>query len=136
LGRDDLINDPRFQSDQSRWEHRNILDPIASKWVADQTAEEVISAAEKIPIPAGLCNSHTEVAKDPQVTAREMLKEVPTPDGKSTVLVTNVPFGMSVTPLKIERSIPSVGQNNEEIYCGLLGYRREDLDQFIEDGVI
>ena len=136
VGREDLSTDPRFHDDMARWEHRDIIDPVVSEWVASQTAEEVIAAAEKIPIPCGICYQQTEVAGDPQVKAREMLTEVPTPDGKSKVLVTGLPLRMSATPTSIERSFPAVGQHNQEIYCGLLDYSREDLVKLEEDGII
>lgn len=136
IGREDLATDPRFHSDPSRWEHRDILDPIVKEWVASQTAEEVITVSEKIPIPCGICHTQTEVAHDPQVKAREMLTEVASPDGNSKVTVTGIPLRMSQTPLKIERSFPAIGQHNREIYCGLLDYSPEDLDRLKEEGVI
>ncbi len=136
IGREDLAADPRFYNDLARWEHRDIIDPVVKEWVASLTAEEVITTAEKIPIPCGICYQHTEVARDPQVKALEMLTDVPTPDGKSQVVVTSIPLKMSATPLRIERSFPAIGQHNEEIYCGLLGYGREDLARLKEEGVI
>ena len=135
IGREDLATDPRFHNDLARWEYRDILDPVVSEWVASQTAEEVIAAAEKIPIPCSICYDQTEVAHDPQVKALEMLTEVPFPDG-GKVLVTNIPLKMSGTPLKIERSFPAIGQDNEEIYNELLGYSHEDLVKLKEEGVI
>ncbi|MFC1874188.1 CaiB/BaiF CoA transferase family protein [Chloroflexota bacterium] len=136
IGRDDLAADPRFHNDLSRWEHRDILAPVVEEWVASQTAEVLLAVAEKIPIPCGICYKHTEVARDPQVKAREMLTEVSSPDGKSKVVVSNSPLKMSETPLKIERSFPAIGQHNEEIYCSLLDYSRDDLNQLREEGVI
>ena len=136
IGREDLATDPRFHNDLARWEHRDILDPIVSEWVTSQTAEELITAAEKIPIPVGICYDQTEVAHDPQVKALEMLTEVPSPDGSGDVLVTSPPLRMSETPTKIERSFPAIGQHNEEIYCGLLGYSQEDLVKLKEEEVI
>ena len=136
IGREDLATDPRFRDELDRWEYRHILDPVAKEWVASQTAEEVIATAEKIPIPTGICYEQDEVAHDPQVKAREMLTEVPLPDGSGNVVVTGIPLEMSGTPLKIERSFPAIGQHNEEIYCGLLGYSREVLTKLKEEGVI
>jgi crotonobetainyl-CoA:carnitine CoA-transferase CaiB-like acyl-CoA transferase len=119
----------------ARWEHRDILDPILKDWVASQTAEEVIATAERIPIPCGICYEQTEVANDPHIKEEEMLTEVSCSNGNK-VLVTNVPFKMSGTPLKIERPLPGIGQHNEEIYCGLLGYSRENLVKLEEEGII
>lgn len=136
IDREELADDPRFHNDLARWEHRDILDPVVSEWVASQTAEEVIAAAEKIPIPCGICYEQTEVANDPQVKAREMLTSVPAHDGSGEVLVTGSPIRLSATPLKIERSFPAIGQHNEEIYGGLLGYSRDDLAKLKEEGII
>ena len=70
------------------------------------------------------------------VKAREMLVEVPSPDGKGNIVVTGIPLRMSGTRLELERSFPALGEHNEEIYCGLLGYSREDMDRLKQDGVI
>ncbi|MDD4876070.1 MAG: CoA transferase [Dehalococcoidales bacterium] len=136
INREDLIDDPRFHNDLTRWEHRDIIDPIVKQWVASQTAEEIIATTEKIPIPCGICHDITEVANDPQVKEQEMLTEVPSPDGTNKILVTNSPLQMSETPLKIERSFPSIGQYNKEIYSELLGYSDEYLNKLKEEGVI
>jgi len=136
IGREDMADDARFHNDLARWEHRDIIDPVVSEWVAAQTAEEVIAAAEKIPIPCGICYEQTEVAGDPQVQAREMLARVPFPGDGSDMLVTGLPIRMSGTPTSIDRSFPAAGEHNTEIYCGLLGYSREDLARLGEEGIV
>jgi len=134
IGREDILNDPRFHNDLARWYHRDIVDKVVSDWVASKTAEEVVADGEKVPIPCGICYRQDEVTRDPQVIDRKMLVEVPEGDG--TVLVTGVPIGMSETPPSIERSVPKEGEHNEDIYCGVLGYSREDLARLEEEGVL
>jgi len=136
IGREDLVSDPRFHNDLARWEHHDIIDKVVSDWVASQTADEVIAAGEIVPIPCGICYEQNEVAHDPQVIEREMLAEVPFPDGDGSMLVTGVPIRMSETPPSIERSFPTVGEHNEEIYCGILGYSRAELTRLGEEGVL
>ena len=136
IGRDDLAEDPRFHNDLARWEYHEIIDPVVAEWVASKTAEEIMAVAEEIPIPAGICSEQTEVASHPHVKAREMLVEVPFPDGSRNTLVTGLPIRMSGTPTEIYRSFPAVGEHNEEIYCGLLGYSREYLTRLSEEGII
>jgi crotonobetainyl-CoA:carnitine CoA-transferase CaiB-like acyl-CoA transferase len=135
IGREDLATDPRLQNDWDRWLNRDITYPVVTEWVSSQTAEEVFAAAQKIPIPCGICYDITEVANDPHIKETGMLTEVPGPDGIKFV-VTNPPLKMSATPPKIERPSPAKGEHNEEIYCGLLGYSRDDLDKLEAEGVI
>jgi crotonobetainyl-CoA:carnitine CoA-transferase CaiB-like acyl-CoA transferase len=135
IGREDLATDPRLQNDWDRWLNRDITYPVVTEWVASQTAQEVFDAAQKIPIPCGLCYDITEVAKDPHVRETGMLTEVEGPEGQKFV-VTNPPLKMSATPPKIERPSPGKGEHNKEIYCGLLGYSPEDLVKLEKEGVI
>jgi crotonobetainyl-CoA:carnitine CoA-transferase CaiB-like acyl-CoA transferase len=136
IGREDIMNDPGLKTDWDRWEHRDIVDPLVAQWAASKTADEIIAEAEKIPIPAGMCLEQTEVASDPQVKATEVLSLVPFPDGVTKVNVTSPPFKMSATPTKIERSFPTVGQDNADVYGQLLGYSPEQLAKLKEEGVI
>jgi crotonobetainyl-CoA:carnitine CoA-transferase CaiB-like acyl-CoA transferase len=43
---------------------------------------------------------------------------------------------MSETPWQIRSPAPLLGQHNEEVFCGRLGYKREDLKKMEESGVI
>lgn len=136
IRREDMANDPRFKDDYSRWEHRDIIDKSVADWVAAHTAEEIIAQAETIPIPAGICYEQSEIFHDPQVIAGECLTDISFPDGSGSMPVTNVPLHLSATPAKVERSFPGLGQNNEEIYGGLLGYSIEHLQELEKDGII
>jgi len=135
IGRENLATDPRLQNDWDRWLNRDITYPVVMEWVASQTAQEVFDAAQKIPIPCGLCYDITEVADDPHIKETGMLTEVPGPEGHKFV-VTNPPLKMSATPPKIERPSPGKGEHNKEIYCGLLGYSPKDLKSWEKEGVI
>ncbi len=135
IGREDLATDPRLQNDWDRWLNRDITYPVVTEWVASQTAQEVFDAAQKIPIPCGICYDITEVASDPHIKETGMLTEVRGPEGHKFVVV-NPPLKMSATPPKIERPSPGRGEHNKEIYCGLLGYSPKDLKSWEKEGVI
>jgi formyl-CoA transferase len=65
-----------------------------------------------------------------------MFVDAELPDGSGKIPVSNSPLQMSLTPLKVERSFPSVGQHNEEVYTGILGYTRKQVAKLEEDGII
>lgn len=136
IGREDLATDARFRDDYARWEHRDIIDKAVAEWVGAHTAAEIIAQAEKVPIPAGICYEESEVAHDPQVVARQCLTDVPFPDGSGKMPVTNVPFQLSATPLKVERSFPAVGEHNEEVYGSLFGFTKQYLEELGKEGVV
>jgi CoA:oxalate CoA-transferase len=47
-----------------------------------------------------------------------------------------VPYRFSGIPQKKPTPAPHLGEDNEEIYCGRLGYEKKDLVKLREAGII
>ena len=45
-------------------------------------------------------------------------------------------LNLSLTPYSQSRSAPTLGQHNEEVYCGQMGTSKEDLAQMQKLGII
>jgi crotonobetainyl-CoA:carnitine CoA-transferase CaiB-like acyl-CoA transferase len=67
-----------------------------------------------------------EVFDDAQVRERAYFVEHEHPDA-GVLTVPGAPFQMDGTPWSLRRPAPRLGEHNEEVYCGLLGVRKEDL---------
>ncbi len=135
IGREELASDPRFKDDMSRYQNRALINPIVSQWMAEKTVDEVIRLLEEARVPCGPVNTIAEVVADPQVKAREMLVDVEYPD-VGEVPVGGVVIKLSETPGKIRKRGPRVGENNDEVYRGLLGLSPEELERLKAEGVI
>ena len=139
IGREDLLDDPRFQTDALRFENRDALDPIIQEWVGDKTNDELGKLFEPARIPYAPVYNGPQVAADPHFRAREMIVELDYPGGKlpgKKIAVPGMPIKLSKTPGKVETPAPLIGQHNEEIYCGLLGYSKQELADLQNEGII
>lgn len=135
IGREELKDDLRFKSDQSRFENRKAIQAIAKEWVKDKTMEETMQILESARVPCAKVNNTLEMANDPQVAAREMLVDIPYPNvGK--IPVPGVVVKMSETPGAIERPSPRPGEHNQEVYTSLLGFTPQKLAELKSEGVI
>jgi len=135
IGREDLKEDPRFKSDQARFENRHAIQAIAKEWVKDKTMEETMRILEAARVPCSKVNNTLEMVNDPQVAAREMLIDIPYP-GIGNVPVPGVVIKMSETPGAIERPSPKPGEHNQEVYSSLLGFTPQKLAELKSEGVI
>jgi crotonobetainyl-CoA:carnitine CoA-transferase CaiB-like acyl-CoA transferase len=134
LGMPELKDDPRFQNIYSA-EAGMEFDAIWYSWLADHTKEELFEIFLKSKIASAPVNSPEDLLKNVQLKAREYFVEVDHPEtGKVTY--PGAPFKMSETSWKIRQPAPLLGQHNEEIYCDLLGYTKEDLVKLREGGII
>jgi len=135
IGREDLKEDPRFKSDQARFENRHAIQAIAKEWVKDKTMEETMKILESARVPCAKVNNTLEMTSDPQVAAREMLVNIPYPR-VGDIPVPGVVIKLSETPGAIERPGPRPGEHNEEVYAGLLGFTPQKLAELKSEGVI
>jgi CoA:oxalate CoA-transferase len=135
IGREDLKEDPRFKSDQARFENRHAIQAIAKEWVKDKTMVETMKILESARVPCAKVNSTLEMTSDPQVAAREMLVNIPYPR-VGDIPVPGVVIKLSETPGAIERPGPKPGEHNEEVYGDLLGFSPQKLAELKSEGVI
>ncbi len=134
IGQPELPNDPRFSSISARAAHNEEIDALTAAWVREKTVAEVIEILERAEVPAGPVQTIAQAAHDPHLWERKMLVETEDPDAGRT-FVPGLTVKFSGTPGAVG-PIPRPGEHNEEVYCGLLGCRSEDLTNWREEGVI
>jgi CoA:oxalate CoA-transferase len=135
VGREDLKEDPRLQSDRLRYENRQVIQTVLDEWLKDKTVGEVIRIMEEARVPCSPVNNIVEMVNDPQVAAREMLIDVEYP-GIGKIPLPGPAIKMSETPGAIEMPAPKAGEHNQEVYSSLLGFDSEKLGQLKAEGVI
>jgi len=135
IDREDLAQDPRFKDDVSRWQNRDILDPIISEWVSQHTVREVLNLLEEARVPCGPVNDISAVVDDPHVRVRKAIEDVDFP-GVGSVPLSGVVIKLSQTPGEIEKRAPLIGEHNEEIYGKLLNLSLEELQQLKQESVV
>jgi CoA:oxalate CoA-transferase len=135
MGREDLIQDPRFKDNLSRYRNYLAIDVILGDWIKDKTIAEAMEMLDKAGIPCGPVNDVPASLKVPQIEAREMLVEVDCP-GVGKVPVPGVSIKLSRTPGKVAKRASFLGEDNENVYGGLLGYGPDDLTRLKQEKAI
>lgn len=127
VGREDLVDDPRFRDDDARWEHGDVLNDLMQEWCRGKTVNEVMDQLEAAKLPAAPVLSPQDVLEDPHVEALGYLQRVPFPGAPSDVPIIETPFRLSATPGGIHRRAPLLGEHNDEI-LGEAGYSTEEIE--------
>ena len=136
MGRPELGTDERYATHLARGHNQLELDEIINAWTATLTVEEVDALMIAYSVPAGRVYRAPEMLADPHFQAREAIIEVETERHGKLKMQGAFPK-LSVTPSSVRSPAPSlVGQHNNEIYGGLLGMQREELDALEAAGAI
>jgi crotonobetainyl-CoA:carnitine CoA-transferase CaiB-like acyl-CoA transferase len=114
MGRQELAEDSRFESNQGRVQHADLLDQLIGEWTAQYSLKEVQRMLDDAGVPAGPIYNIEDIAIDEHYRARNMLETVTLPDGQK-VLVPGIVPKLSETPGGIDWIGPKLGEHNEEI---------------------
>ena len=106
LGRDDLLGDQRFASNEGRIAHRAEIDALIAGEAAGWSRDALLAACAEAGVPAGPINDLDTVFADPQVRARELKIA---PDGVPGI---RSPFRFSDADLALDEPSPRQGDLN------------------------
>ncbi len=135
FGMPDLTKDPRFETMAAVNEHKEEVRAIFAPLVKEREKAELLQAGIDWRIPLSLVATSCEIVEFPQHQARGFFIDVEHPVmGKVTM--PGAPFNMTETVWQLRSPAPLLGEHNEEVYCGRLGYSKEDLVRLREQGVI
>ena len=135
LGLPELIDDARFDTSPRRTARHAELEPILSAAFTARTTRDWLIDLEAAGIPCGAVNSIPQMLADPQVKAREMVREVTHPT-VGTIPIANTPFRMSRSESGIKGPPPDFGQHTGDVLAQLLGLSDGDVQQLVERGVV
>jgi crotonobetainyl-CoA:carnitine CoA-transferase CaiB-like acyl-CoA transferase len=135
MGRPGLGEEERFQSNELRMRHREEVNRVVAEWVAERSIEELGKVLDEYDVPWAAVYDIRDIFRDEQYREREMLLRVKDEELGEAVVCGVVPK-LSETPGAVHWLGPRLGEHNEEVYCGELGFSRERLEELRARGVI
>ena len=134
IGRPELAEDPRFATEEARWENRRALNEIIEGWTRARSKHEVMRILGAAGVPCGACQDTGEVLADPHLKAREMIIDVnyPTRGAYQTV---GCPIKLSDSPVEVSRP-PMLGEHTQPVLSELCGVGPEEVERLRDDGVV
>ena len=133
IGRDDLVDDPRFADLAARREHAEECVDILDEEFARRTFAEWKELLQRLDAPWAPVQAVEELLDDPQVIANGYVGEVSLSDGPTYSLPT-VPVQFDEQPPRARRA-PEHGEHTEEILLEL-GYTWPQIEQLQAAGVV
>lgn len=135
MGRPELLADPRFKGHAERGHHMEELDTIIAQWTLTCNADALLESLHEKGVPAGRIFRAKDMFTDPHFAAREAIVRLTHPE-IGEFAMHNVFPRLSETPGKVRHVGPTLGENNEEIYKGLLGMDDAKIESLHSAGVI
>ncbi|HEX4170114.1 MAG TPA: CoA transferase [Bryobacteraceae bacterium] len=127
IGRPELIQDDRFNTRPKLKANANFIHDIIGGWARALTFAQCAAAMERAGVAAAKVNTIADIAADPHFAAREQIVTVPDA-AHGHLLQPGITPRLSDTPGRVKGPAPGLGENNDEVYGGLLGLSADELD--------
>jgi crotonobetainyl-CoA:carnitine CoA-transferase CaiB-like acyl-CoA transferase len=128
-------DDPRYATLAGRQANQAQLTEHLSAWTQSKEPEQVVTRLQQHGVPAGrMMDAPTRIA-DQHLQARGFYQNVDHPE-TGPRLAAGLPFKLGRHPAPEYRHAPLLGQDNEYVFCHLLGLSDEELAKQMDEGVI
>ena len=133
IGREELIDDPRYATGASRFEREAEVDAIVSEWTRKHTKEEAMALVSGVGVPAGAVFDTMELQKDPSFEERGIMQVMEHPKG---------PFKMPAWPVRVDgkppriKPSPLLGEHSAEVLGTWLGMDASEVAALKAEGVL
>lgn len=135
IGREELLEDERYNTRTARETNRQLCDEVVQAWVSTLPAEKVVDVVSKAGIPCARINDVSEMIADPQVNHRGMVAKINHPK-IGELHLTGPVVHFSDTKSSVRSAPPLLGEHNTEVYSELLGLSDEEIATMADDRLI
>ncbi len=134
IGREDMIDDPRFRSNADRVEHRDAVNDIVAAWVRARDSDEVMRVFEANAVTASPVYQISDIIDDPHVRERQVLVDLPDAElGRAAHH--NITPRLSATPGGFRLPAPELGEHTDEVLRAA-GFDADEIDALRRKGVL
>jgi len=134
MGNPEWTKAVKFSTLLARKAHESELDSLVSQWTSERQSTEIVSILQAAGVPAGRVTTIPETCDDPQVRYRE---HFPLFDHLELGQChqDDFSFRLSRTPSRQAKGVPCLGQDNEYVYCNILGLSDQEFADLLSEGV-
>lgn len=135
IGRDDMIEDPRYNTPAKRLENGDEVDGIVADWIRTHPLTEVLQVLEDHAVPIAPIYDIGQIMEDPQYKARETI--IALEDAElGTIRMTNIPPKFSRNPGHIRHpGRTQIGYDTLEILHSI-GMSDSEINELREKNII
>lgn len=135
IGRPELLEDPRFETPNARFENRDEVDRIIAPWMAQQDKRHAMELLNGAGVPAGAVLDSQDIINEPSFYETGMLSKVQHPT-RGEIILAGWPVRMTGSPTPAVTVPPLLGEHTDEVLRDILGMTLGEIATLESRGVI
>ncbi len=133
IGREDLLDDARFNTYEARVEHETEINEVISTWTRQRTKQEAMTQMSSVGVPAGAVLDTNDLVSEPSFYERGILQKMV--HGERTMSMPTWPVRFDGVPPEVQ-SAPLLGAHTAEVLADWLGLDDAAIATLRRDGIV
>lgn len=129
------LQDPALKQQPVRYAAKARIDALITKKFRTRPVAHWLAMLQGARIPCGPVNNFAQALTDPQVLARDMVREVPLHTGE-TVRMPGNPVKLSDATPTAWTAPPTLGRDTDQVLHDVMGYPRDRIDTLRASGAV
>jgi crotonobetainyl-CoA:carnitine CoA-transferase CaiB-like acyl-CoA transferase len=130
------LKDEKWRDPELRHKEVEHIIEVLELWTKEHTVGELMEQGQLMHLPWAAVNSIRNLSENPQLLERGFFVEVAHPEQGDSFVYPGAPYRLSRTPWRILRRAPLIGEHNQEIFGGELGFSMAEIADLVSEGVI
>ncbi|HMN43670.1 MAG TPA: CoA transferase [Povalibacter sp.] len=135
MGNPALAADPRFVDRAARQQHAAELDVLLEAWTKPQDAQELGERLRARGVAAFKSLNSIDLVSSDHLWRRGFFQHVSDP-ARGEMSIAGAPWRLSLTPAKITRSAPRLGEHNDYVFGELLGLSEAERERLVAEKIV
>jgi crotonobetainyl-CoA:carnitine CoA-transferase CaiB-like acyl-CoA transferase len=135
MGRDDLADNPNYDTNLKRVERRAEIVAIIEDWLRDYDRDDALRILEDMHVPVAPVLSVPEAMEHPHLIERQVVRTIHD-RGYGELQIPGIPLRFSEFPEPLDLQAPYLGEHNREVMTKFAGVSAEDVAALEAEGVL
>ena len=132
---EDLVENPRYNTQPKRTEHYEELEEIFQSWLQNKTRAEIFDSVQKSGVPGAPILRSEEVLENEQFNHREFFQTITSSTGNKHKY-NGDPFRLSNSKRSDLNPAPSLSQHTEEVLSTYINLTNEEIESLRSENII
>jgi len=134
MGQPELIENPRYATNEVRMQHNDELQALVTGWVAERPRAEILKVLDDHEVVCSQVNDASDIVEDPHYQVRTLV-ELTGSEALGRVLTPGPVLHVKDYAGPTYDGVPKVGEPTDEVLREA-GYTPADVERFRRDGII
>jgi crotonobetainyl-CoA:carnitine CoA-transferase CaiB-like acyl-CoA transferase len=135
MGQPELIENPRYATNEVRMRHNEELQALVTGWVAERPRDEILKILDANEVVCSQVNDASDIVEDPHFQHRTLV-ELTGSEALGRVLVPGPVLHVEGYEVERYEGVPAVGQHTRDVLGGLLSLGEADLTALADSGTV